>query len=146
MIHKFRIYGTVRGQGRPRMRLNGHAYKDPKDRAWEDAIKSAYINSNGINFGTKPVIIAAIIHRAMPNSRPKYREAEMDVYKPDTSNILKSIEDALNGIAYEDDKQVIAAFPIKVPRIRMDGEFIDVMITDEINMSDILMRVEGMFK
>ena len=146
MIHKFRIYGKVRGQGRPRMRRNGHAFKDKKDREWEDKIKEAYINSNGVHFGSKPVIIAAFIHRAMPDSRPKYREAEMDIYKPDTSNILKSIEDALNGIAYEDDRQIIAAFPVKYPRIRQDGEYIDVIITDDINMSNMLMRIEGLFK
>lgn len=127
------------------MRKNGRAYKDKKDREWEDSIKSAYINSNGVHFGSKPLIMAAFIHRAMPQSRPKYRESEMDVYKPDASNVLKSLEDALNGIAYDDDKQIIAAFPIKLPRIRQDGEYIDVMITDEINMADIIMRVEGMF-
>lgn len=146
MIHKFRVYGTVRGQGRPRFQKFGKAYKDPKDRKWEKAIKDAYINSNGVHFGSKPLIIAALIHRAMPQSRPKYRESEMDVFKPDADNILKGIEDALNGIAYEDDKQIIAAFPIKMPRVRIDGEYIDVMITDEINMADMLNRVEGMFK
>lgn len=146
MIHRFRVYGQVRGQGRPRMRRNGNAYKDRKDREWEDRIKSAYINSNGPHFGSKPLIIAAMIHRAMPKSRPKYRESEHDVYKPDTSNILKSVEDALNGIAYEDDRQIIAAFPIKLPRVRMDGEYIDVIISDEINIAEILMKVEGMLQ
>ena len=146
MIHRFRIYGTVRGQGRPRFRKFGKAYKDAKDRKWENAIKDAYINSNGVHFGSKPLIIAAFIRRKMPDSRPKYRESEMDTFKPDADNILKGIEDALNGIAYEDDKQVIAAFPIKLPRVRQDGEYIDVIISDEINMEDMLMRVEGMFQ
>lgn len=146
MIHRFRVYGTVRGQGRPRMRRSGHAYKDPKDREWEDKIKDAYINSNGVNFGSKPLVMAALIHRAMPSSRPKYRESEMDVYKPDGSNILKSIEDALNGIAYDDDRQIVAAFPIKLPRVRQDGEYIEVYISDEINMADITMRVKGIFQ
>ena len=30
--------------------------------------------------------------------------------KPDNSNIIKSIEDALNKIAYHDDKQIIRGF------------------------------------
>ena len=146
MIHSFRVYGTVRGQGRPRMRRNGHAYKDRKDREWEDRIKSAYINSNGVHFGSKPLVMAALIHRAMPSSRPKYRESEMDVYKPDADNIFKGIADALNGIAYDDDRQIIAAFPIKLPRVRQDGEYIDVLISDEINIANMLMKVEGMFE
>ena len=146
MIHRFKVYGTVRGQGRPRIRRNGHAYKDRKDREWEDRIKGAYINSNGPHFGSKPLIMAALIYRAMPESRPKYREAEMDIYKPDASNVLKSLEDALNGIAYDDDKQIIAAFPIKMPRTRRESEYIEVFITDEISMADLTLRIEGIFK
>ena len=145
MIHKFKVYETVRGQGRPRFKKFGKTYKDPKDIKWENAIKEAYINSNGVNFGSKPLIMAVLIHRAMPNSRPKYRESEMDVFKPDADNIFKGIADALNGIAYDDDKQIIAAIPIKLPRIRMDGEYVEVMITDEINMADLRYRVEGLF-
>lgn len=146
MIHRFRIYGTVRGQGRPRFRKFGNAYKDPKDIKWERVIKDAYINSNGVHFGSKPIVMAAVIHRAMPQSRPKYRESEMDVFKPDADNIFKGIADALNKIAYDDDKQIIAAFPIKMPRVRQDGEYIDVMITDEVNIADMLMKIEGIFK
>lgn len=146
MIHRFRVYGTVRGQGRPRMRRNGHAYKDRKDREWEDRIKSAYINSNGPHFGSKPLIMAAMIHRAMPKSRPKYRESEMDIYRPDVDNIFKACSDALNGIAYEDDSQIIAAFPIKMPRVRMEGEYIDVIISDEMIVANIMSMVEGMFQ
>lgn len=146
MIHSFRVYGDVRGQGRPRMRRNGHAYKPREDRVWEDKVKEAYINSNGINFGEKPVVMAVYIHRAMPKSRPKYREAEMDVYKPDASNVLKGVEDALNGIAYEDDRQIVGSFVVKCPRVRMDGEYIDVLITDELNMAEIMDTTEGLFK
>lgn len=146
MMHRFRVYGKVRGQGRPRMRRNGHAYKTREDREWEDRIKESYINSNGPHFGSKPVIVALMIHRAMPNSRPKYRESEMDVYKPDSSNVLKGVEDALNGIAYEDDRQIVGAFTIKHPRIRQDSEYIEVLITDDINMADMTMRVRGMFQ
>lgn len=145
MIHRFKVYGTVRGQGRPRMRRNGHAYKDHKDREWEDKIKGAYINSNGPHFGSKPVMMAVITHRAMPQSRPKYREAEMDVYKPDGSNVLKSVEDALNGIAYEDDRQIVTSFIVKSPRVRQEAEYIEVMISDEINMASILMKINEVY-
>ena len=128
------------------MRRNGHPYKTREDRDWEDRIKAAYINSNGPHFGDKPLIIAAFIHRKMPKTRPKYMASEMDTFKPDADNILKSIEDALNGIAYYDDKQVIAAFPVKLPRIRWDGEAIEIIISDEIDMDDIVARVKGIFE
>lgn len=146
MNHRFTVYGKVRGQGRPRMRRNGHAYKTREDREWEDKVKESYINSNGVHFGSKPLIMAVMVHRAMPQSRPKYRESEIDVFKPDADNIFKGIADALNGIAYEDDRQIIAAFPIKCPRVRQATDYTEVFITDEINMADMLMRVEGMFQ
>lgn len=146
MIHKFEIYGKVRGQGRPRLKRNGHTYKTKDDRDWEDKIKEAYINSNGGYFGKKPIIIAALIYRDMPKSRPKYRVSEMDVYKPDVDNILKGIADALNGIAYEDDRQIIAAFPIKMPRVKDRGEHIEVMISDEFSISTIEMNIRRFFQ
>jgi Holliday junction resolvase RusA-like endonuclease len=37
--------------------------------------------------------------------------------KPDASNILKLVEDALNGIAYKDDSQIVASIPLKAPRL-----------------------------
>ena len=35
----------------------------------------------------------------------------------DASNILKLVEDALNGIAYKDDSQIVAGLPLKAPRV-----------------------------
>lgn len=145
MIHRFEVYGKIRGQGRPRMRRNGHVFKPKEDRVWEDRIKEAYINSNGVHFGSKPLIMAAFIFRDMPDSRPKYRAAEMDVYKPDASNILKSVEDALNGIAYDDDRQIIGAFPVKMPRVRERGEHLEVFISDEVDMNRLTGSIGGLF-
>lgn len=146
MIHRFRIYGTVRGQGRPRFKKFGKTYKDKKDEKWENAIKEAYINSNGINFGSKPLVMIALIHRRLPDSKPKYVESEMDVYKPDADNIFKGIADALNGIAYDDDKQIVAAIPIKMPRARRDGEYIDVLISDETDIYKLTNKIMEVFE
>lgn len=145
MIHKFRIYGTVRGQGRPRFRRFGKTYEDKKDTKWKENIKELYINSGGVHFGDKPIMIAAFIHRKLPDSKPKYIKSEMDTHTPDCDNVIKAISDALNEIAYNDDKQIIVEYIVKMPRVRQDGEYIDVIISDEINMSDMLMRVEGLF-
>ena len=46
--------------------------------------------------------------------------------KADTSNILKSIEDGMNGIVYVDDKQIKE---IHISRIEGDGEGVDVTVS-----------------
>lgn len=115
---EFYYYGEIRGQGRPRFTRKGHAFKDAKDREYERKIKSAFINSGGHNFGNVPIKIIVDVYRQIPKSRKKSITREPDVFKPDASNCLKAIEDALNGLAYNDDKQIVCAKVRKHPRER----------------------------
>lgn len=117
MKHRFTYTGEVRGQSRPRFSRFG-TYKAKADKDYERAICEAYINSGGKSFGSKPIYIEIRAYRALPKSMPRYIEAEPDTHKPDGSNILKSVEDALNGIAYDDDRQIVDARVIKMPRTR----------------------------
>lgn len=105
--HSFTYYGEVRGQKRPRFSKFG-TYKDKKDREYENAIRDAYINSGGGNFGRSAIVMRIDVYREIPKSRPRYVRYEMDTFKPDATNIAKSVEDALNGIAYDDDKQIVS--------------------------------------
>lgn len=115
----FEVYGTVKGQGRPKVDFNRRrVYKARQDKEWERSIKEAYINGNGPHFGSRPVSIYVTVYRELPKSKPKRVTREADTHKPDASNILKSIEDALNGIAYDDDCQVVDAHIRKMPRTR----------------------------
>lgn len=118
---------------RPRARvLNGHAvvYNDQKhQRALQD-IRGRYITARGTIRGDfrGPIILSLISHRHVPQSWPKRRHGEQDTAKPDASNILKLVEDALNGVAYHDDSQIVAAIPIKAPR-RGDWDWYEIEIT-----------------
>lgn len=116
--HRFRVNGKVRGQGRPRFTRNGRAYKAKADRDYEEEIKKAYINSGGVHFGDKPIFIAVTTHRALPKNTPKRITEMPDTVRPDASNVLKAVEDALNGIAYNDDSQIVQASIYKAPRKR----------------------------
>ena len=40
--------------------------------------------------------------------KQKMIESEYPTKKPDTDNMLKAVSDALNGVAYTDDKQVVS--------------------------------------
>lgn len=144
MIHEFRVYGEVRGQGRPRVDFTRRrVYKDNRDIEAERRIKDAYINSSGTHFGSKPVMVIVVSHRHLPSSKPKKITSEHDVYKPDASNILKSVEDALNGIAYEDDSQVVCGIPLKAQRERDGVDYMDVIITDEIDEELMEAKIRG---
>lgn len=117
-IFTFTYIGEIRGQGRPRFSKFG-AYKDKKDRDYENAIREAFINSGGEHFGDAPIILTIDVYRALPKSRPQYVKEEHDVFKPDSTNIAKSVEDALNGLAWNDDKQIFCVVCCKHKRRRV---------------------------
>lgn len=122
----FTYYGEIRGQGRPRFSRFG-TYKDKKDREYEKAIREAYINSGGENFGRAAIMLRIDVYRALPQSRPRYIKDEYDTFKPDATNIAKAVEDALNGIAWNDDKQIICETCYKHKRRRFP-EHMDITI------------------
>lgn len=123
----------VMGSMRPRARvLQGHAqiYNDPRHRKAMECIADRYLAARGTiraNFAG-PVLITLVSHRHVPASWPKRRKGEQDTMKPDASNILKLVEDALNGIAYKDDSQIVAAIPLKSPRLG-DFDWLEIEIT-----------------
>lgn len=129
--HTFEVYTKIRGQGRPKVAYGKRmTYKAKADREYEEAIKVAYINSNGPWFGEKPITIKVDVWRQLPKSAPKRIEWEPDTHKPDASNILKSVEDALNGIAYKDDCQILEARCRKWPRRRGHSEYMVITIEE----------------
>lgn len=145
MRHEFKIYGTVRGQGRPRVDYNRRrTYKDKKDRQYEEKIKKSFINSGGPHFGDKPLAMVVISHRELPKSKPKRITEEPDTLKPDASNILKAVEDALNKLAYYDDSQIICPIPFKCSRKRGECDYLEVIISDEIEEIKLLEKVRSM--
>ena len=109
------------GAMRPRAAVqNGHAtvYNAPEHKKAMDYLAERYELYRGrirANF-RGPVIFCVVAHRHLPKSAPKRRIAEQDTYKPDASNIVKLVEDALNGVAYRDDSQIVGEIPMKAPR------------------------------
>jgi Holliday junction resolvase RusA-like endonuclease len=114
----------VRGQGRPRFgRMR--AYKPAADRDAERAIRDAYKGASIRQHGHVvmapdgvPVSVAVVTARRLPKSFPKRVMREHDTHKPDASNVLKLVEDALNGVAYADDAQITETHTVKRDRIR----------------------------
>lgn len=145
MIHQFKVYGRIRGKGRPRVTRNGkHTYTPKETVNWERKIREAYINSGGGHFGNKPLMMIVISRREVPKSRPKNVTEESDTFMPDADNILKAVEDALNKIAYYDDKQIILPIPLKAKRKRDRLEHLEIIISDEIDEELLEAKIKGL--
>lgn len=128
----FTVYGKVRGQSRPRFTTRckfTRAYKDKRDVAYEQEIAKAYREAGGtLHTGAVEVHITA--YRALPQSRPLKVTHEPDTFKPDVDNICKIFLDALNGVAYKDDAQVVYITAKKQDRKRRPEEFVTVLVED----------------
>ena len=115
----------VRGKGRVRfVRATGRKYTPDKTAEAMELIRMAYVKEAHGLMAPKgvPVRVTIATARPMPKSRPKRVMEEPDVYKPDVDNIAKLVLDALNGVAWVDDTQVIAIAVQKLPRDRVTEE------------------------
>ena len=116
---EFVVYGNPQGKQRPRFsRRSSSIYTPAKTRSYERQIAKAYTTAaNGFSFGDKPVEIwiTAVMPKAK-TSRKKY-----PTIKPDIDNIQKAVFDGLNGIAYNDDKQILAAVQYALTAVRKRG-------------------------
>lgn len=128
----FTVWGEVVGSARPRVTKHG-TYIPARTRKYRKAIQDAFIASCGgrvspIPKGT-PVKLSIIVQRALPKSRPRKIDSESDTFKPDVDNIAKNVMDALNGLAWDDDSQVVEQSIRKMDRKRV-AEHICVEISD----------------
>ena len=122
----FEVPGQPVGKARPRFTRTGHAYTPKKTTDYEAAVRKAFriAYPNHEPF-TGAVSIEVYAFFAIPPSWPKWKRekaAEGQVphlSKPDGSNVLKGVEDAIGprrhgrkvipGLAYGDDSQITDA-------------------------------------
>ena len=111
----FSIPGVPRGKGRPRFSSkSGSVYTDEKTKAYEDLIKDSFDRQVGWSFLSEdPLRMQIDAYYPIPKRTAKYRADLMlsgrvfPTKKPDADNIAKIVCDALNGIAYTDDSQIV---------------------------------------
>ena len=120
------VNGKVVGKQRPRVTRHG-TYTPKETKEYEKKIADAW-RELGVAPFEGPVEVTVFVERKMPDSRPKKLLSEPDIYKPDADNILKVVQDALNGVAYLDDKYVVDAFVKKLPRRRKEEDTLIVRV------------------
>ena len=132
---KFFVEGRPKGKGRPRMnRRTGHVYTPAATKEYESDIRQAFLRQGGESFCGLPVSVQVEASYPMPKSwSKKQRDEARGTYcehKPDLDNVEKAVLDALNGVAWNDDKSVVVLIARKV---WADTGGVEITITD---MSD----------
>lgn len=103
---------------RPRHMRNGHTYMPTEYTAYKRRVAEAYLAAGGGHMGAAPVALTIDVMRHLPDGRPKRVSSEPDTVRPDVDNIAKGVMDALNGVAYDDDAQVVSLCVLKCERMR----------------------------
>ena len=115
MMTLFTVLGAPQGKERPRavkLRDRTIVYTPKKTRDYEREIATAYrTQCSGMFSGAVAIEIHA--YYEIPKSASRKRvldmvsDRERPTKKPDGDNIAKAVCDALNGVAYKDDSQVV---------------------------------------
>lgn len=135
MSVSFRV-DFVHGLQRHRMTRGGHAYDTERNVVDKAEIAAGYRNACHASPRSRPtcaprrvpVAVDVYVQRPLPMSRPKRCDGEDDTYKPDADNVAKLVLDALSGVAYEDDAQVVRVCVTKARRRRGVDEHMTVTI------------------
>lgn len=105
-------------KGRPRFRVCGkfvQTYTPGKTKQFEKRIAEYYKTATGAEKFKEgvPIVVSLTFGMKIPISLTKKAKQEMlegerqHVVKPDLDNLAKSVLDALNGIAWYDDAQIV---------------------------------------
>lgn len=121
VIMKFTVKGEPQGKARARTVTNKYtgktmSYTPHKTADYEELVRLAYLKEASTeNFidREKPVSVSIVAYYGIPKSTSKSRALRMvngellPLKKPDADNVAKIICDALNGLAWHDDAQVV---------------------------------------
>lgn len=113
----FVVHGKPVGKGRPRATSRGgfvRMYTDAKTLGFEAAVADeARVAMGPLEVFTTPMQMQMSAYYPIPKSwskRKRQQAVDGDIHpgvKPDLDNVFKAVMDALNGVVYADDSQVI---------------------------------------
>ena len=96
--------GRARAFTRPGMK--GVRFYDPaQSKDWKSIIRFSVLRQDPERIIDGPVAVKAVFYLKRPVSLP--RKVVFHTKKPDLDNLLKAVKDALKGICWTDDSQVV---------------------------------------
>jgi len=125
--YSFEILGNPVPQGRPRAYRRGKliGVYDPKNsREWKNYVKTklSFCENKPVTPIDTAIKVRMIFYFLKPKSKPK--KVVSHTVRPDLSNCIKAIEDAMNGIIYTDDSRIISLLAEKYygerPGVKID--------------------------
>lgn len=133
----FTIKGKVKAKQSVKFGRNGIKCT-PKDMVeYANLVRMSFINAypdwHASNFEDKPLKVEIDVFMQIPKSFSKKKQDQAlnneirPTVKPDCDNIAKNINDALNGIVYPDDKQIIN---LAVNKYYSQNEYVEIKITE----------------
>jgi Holliday junction resolvase RusA-like endonuclease len=107
-IAKPRARVTVRDGQKPR------SFTPRTAEANEWRIRERWVEKYGSEPSEAPIHLRVLAYLPMPLSTPKSRRlTALPVKRPDLDNFVKTVLDALNGVAFRDDSQVVFLSAVK---------------------------------
>jgi len=126
MAIQFTVLSEPVGKARARVVVNkgkAHSYTPSKTSDAENNVRWAWLQAGRPTI-RGPICLTVTFYRTRPKSTPK--NVLLPVTKPDTSNYLKLVEDALNNYAFQDDSYITTSHARKrfgsPPRIEIELE------------------------
>ena len=122
MKYTLEIKEKAIGKERPRFNIyQKKTYTPQKTKNYENMIKMSFIEKYGkkIRPSANEIYVKIDVYYAPPKSySKKKRQMLIDgvfgyMHKPDCDNIAKAVLDALNGLVWNDDKQVVGLLVMK---------------------------------
>lgn len=118
-MFQFYVEGKPQGKARARTFYDDRAEKmrsitPQQTKNYEDLIRWSYKAAGGRYLGERLIKVKIFAFYPIPKSFSKKKTNEAlscmiyPTTKPDCDNIIKIVLDALNGVAYYDDKQVVS--------------------------------------
>ena len=135
LYQKFIVNGAPRGKQRARTFYNARMGKmqsitPEATKDYESLIRWSFTQAGGKYMGDKAIALHVLAVYPIPKSFSKSKRQQAEEgkmrprVKPDVDNIAKAVLDALNGVCYADDKQVVAFSLCKIygtePRLEVE--------------------------